>query len=133
VLEAVEHVKTILPIDDRRIVIRGFSMGGAGCWQLAVHHPGMWLAATPGAGFSETRDFLRFFQGEEFVPTAWQTALLNWYDCPGWANNFRTLPVIASSGELDKQKQAGPIEVRIDGTALTVPPTAPPPPGRPRS
>jgi hypothetical protein len=35
VLEAIEHVKTLFPIDDTRIVIRGFSMGGAGCWQFA--------------------------------------------------------------------------------------------------
>ncbi|MEX0670748.1 MAG: hypothetical protein WD060_09860 [Pirellulales bacterium] len=41
VLEAIAHVKTLFPIDEQRIVIRGLSMGGAGCWQFAVHDPGM--------------------------------------------------------------------------------------------
>ncbi len=46
VLEAIEHVKRTFVIDEDRISIRGFSMGGAGCWQMAVHYPGMWMAAT---------------------------------------------------------------------------------------
>jgi hypothetical protein len=111
VLEAIEHVKTLFPIDDTRIAIRGFSMGGAGCWQFAVHFPGMWLAATPGAGFAETREFLRTFQQQTFEPTAAQARLLHWYDCPDWANNLRHLPTIAYSGELDRQKQAADVMV----------------------
>jgi hypothetical protein len=111
VIEAIEHVKTLFPIDDTRIVIRGFSMGGAGCWQFAVHFPGRWLAATPGAGFAETREFLRTFQQQAFEPTAAQARLLYWYDCPDWANNLRHLPTIAYSGELDRQKQAADVMV----------------------
>ena len=111
VLEAIGHAKTLFSIDEDRIVIRGFSMGGAGCWQLAVHYPGTWLAATPGAGFAETREFLRTFQQQEFVPTAAQALLLHWYDCPDWANNLRHLPTSAYSGELDRQKQAADVMV----------------------
>ncbi len=48
--EALEHVKKHYPIDDNRISVRGFSMGGAACWQFAVHYPGLWAAAAPGAG-----------------------------------------------------------------------------------
>ncbi len=106
VLEAIEHVKQRFEIDDNRITIRGFSMGGAGCWQMAVHYPGKWMAATPGAGFCETIDFLKVFQQEAFVPTEYQRSLLHWYDCPDWVNNLRGLPTIAYSGEIDKQKQA---------------------------
>ena len=111
VLEAIDRVRTLLPIDDDRIVIRGFSMGGAGCWQFAVHYPGRWLAATPGAGFAETREFLRTFQQQVFEPTAAEAPLLHWYDCPDWANNLRHLPTIAYSGELDRQKQASDVMV----------------------
>lgn len=109
VLEAIDHVKRTYSIDEDRIVIRGFSMGGAGCWQMAVHYPGKWMAATPGAGFSETRQFLKIFQKEEFVPTAFQESLLHWYDCPDWSNNLRLLPTIAYSGEIDNQKQAADV------------------------
>ena len=62
--EALDHIKKHYPIDDDRLVMRGFSMGGAACWQFAVHYPGMWAAAAPGAGFSETPDFLKVFQNE---------------------------------------------------------------------
>lgn len=39
VLEALADAKRRLRIDDDRISVRGFSMGGAGCWQMAVHYP----------------------------------------------------------------------------------------------
>jgi hypothetical protein len=68
-LEALAHVRKHYPIDEDRIVMRGFSMGGAACWQFAVHHPGLWAAAAPGAGFSETADFLNIFQNEKVQPT----------------------------------------------------------------
>jgi pimeloyl-ACP methyl ester carboxylesterase len=109
VYEALQDVELSWPIDPQRIAIRGFSMGGAGCWQFAVHDPGRWFAANPGAGFCETRIFLRDFQKEAFRPTAEQEKMLRWYDCPPWVDNLRHLPTIAYSGELDKQKQAADI------------------------
>lgn len=109
VLEAISHVQKLMPIDDGRIVIRGFSMGGAGCWQLAVHYPNLWAAANPGAGFSETTEFLKVFQGEQIRPTDYQQRLLHWYDCPDWTNNLRQVPTIAYSGEKDRQKQAADV------------------------
>lgn len=109
VLEGIEFVKNLVPVDQNRISIRGFSMGGAGCWQMAVHYPGTWFAATPGAGFCETTEFLRIFQKEEFKPTTFQKPLLHWYDCPDWSSNLRYLPTIAYSGELDRQKQAADV------------------------
>jgi hypothetical protein len=109
VLEAIEHVKSRFSIDPNRINIRGFSMGGAGCWQMAVHYPGMWCTATPGAGFSETTQFLEIFQKEKFQPAWFQARLLHWYDCPDWSANLRHLPLVAYSGELDRQKQAADV------------------------
>jgi hypothetical protein len=72
VLEALEAVKQQYRIDDDRISVRGFSMGGAACWQFAVHYADRWFAANPGAGFSETARFLNVFQKEQLKPT--------WYD-----------------------------------------------------
>ncbi len=109
VLEAIENIKKLYPIDESRIVIRGFSMGGAGCWQMAVHYPQLWAAANPGAGFCETIEFLRVFQKEGFKPTDYQRKLLHWYDCPDWTNNLRSVPTVAYSGEIDNQKQAADV------------------------
>lgn len=108
-LEAMAQVEKHYPIDRNRVVVRGFSMGGAACWQLAVHYPGKWVAAAPGAGFSETTEFLRVFQNEPIQPGPWEKKLLHWYDCTDWAINLANFPVVAYSGEIDKQKQAADI------------------------
>ncbi len=105
-LEALEHVKKHYPIDDNRIAVRGFSMGGAACWQFATHHPGLWAAAAPGAGFSETADFLKVFQNEKLRPTWYEQKLWHLYDSTDYALNLFNCPTVAYSGEIDRQKQA---------------------------
>lgn len=107
--EAYDHLQSNYPIDPDRLVVRGFSMGGAACWQFAVHNPGFFCAAAPGAGFSETPEFLRVFQKEELHPPGWEQILWRWYDCPGVAINLANLPTVAYSGENDRQKQAADI------------------------
>jgi len=104
--EALNHARKYYRIDDDRILVRGFSMGGAACWQFAVHYADQWAAAQPGAGFSETPDFLRTFQNETLKPEPWEKTLWHWYDCTDWAINLSNCPTIAYSGEIDKQKQA---------------------------
>jgi hypothetical protein len=106
VLEALAHVRKHYRIDADRLVMRGFSMGGASCWHFAVHYPGIWAAAAPGAGFSETPDFLKNFQKENLRPTWYEKKLWHWYDCTDYAVNLFNCPVVAYSGELDIQKQA---------------------------
>lgn len=107
--EALEHAKKHYPIDEDRIAVRGFSMGGAACWQFAVHYPGLWAAAAPGAGFSETPDFLKVFQNEKLEPTWYEKKLWHMYDCTDYAINLFNLPTVAYSGEKDRQKQAADI------------------------
>jgi pimeloyl-ACP methyl ester carboxylesterase len=109
VFEALDHARRHYRIDDERTAIRGFSMGGAGCWHLAAHYADRWFAATPGAGFSETPEFLKTFQGETLHPPEWEETLWQWYDCPEWVVNLRHVPTIAYSGELDRQKQAADV------------------------
>lgn len=109
VLEALEDVKNRYRIDEDRVSVRGFSMGGAACWQFAVHFPGRWFAANPGAGFSETPQFLKTFQNEDLNPTSWERSLWNLYDCDKYALNLAQLPTIAYSGEIDRQKQAADV------------------------
>ncbi len=107
--EAIEHARKHYPIDVNRIAVRGYSMGGAACWGYAVHYPGLWAAAQPGAGFSETPEFLRVFQGETIKPNAWEKKLLHWYDCTDWAGNLYNVPTVAFSNEKEKQRQAADI------------------------
>lgn len=121
-LEALEHAKANYRIDEDRILVRGFSMGGAATWNLAVHYADRWAAANPGAGFSETPDFLRTFQGETLNPAWYERKLWHMHDCTDYAINLFNLPTVAYSGELDQQKQAADIMAKAmaeEGLSLT--------------
>jgi len=109
VFEALTEVQRRYTIDPDRISVRGFSMGGAGCWHLAVHHPDRFFAANPGAGFCETERFLTGFQSEKLNPTPAQKKLWSLYDCPPAVRNLTNLPTIAYSGGIDRQKEAADI------------------------
>ncbi|MFT5466760.1 MAG: hypothetical protein ACI8UO_001860 [Verrucomicrobiales bacterium] len=108
-LEALEHAQANYRIDENRILVRGFSMGGAATWNFAAHYADRWAAANPGAGYSETPDFLRTFQGETLNPAWYQRKLWHMHDCTDYAINFFNLPTVAYSGENDTQKQAADI------------------------
>ncbi len=105
VLEALAHAAAAYGADTNRLAIRGFSMGGAGTWHLAAHHPGLWRAAAPGAGFAETARYTRVLEKEP-RPPEWERRLWHWYDATDYAANLRQVPLIAYSGERDPQKQA---------------------------
>jgi predicted esterase len=103
VLEAIEHVAAQYKIDRRRIVLMGFSMGGAGCWHLGAHYADRWVAMSPGAGFAETARY----QSIDPKGVPWyERQLWGTYDVPAYVRNLFNLPVVAYSGEIDKQIQA---------------------------
>lgn len=104
--EALADVKKHYAIDEDRILMRGFSMGGAAAWHMGAHHAGLWAAAAPGAGFSDTVGFLRL-KPEEFPE--WEQKLWRLYDSTVVAQNFFNVPLVAYSGEIDGQKQAADV------------------------
>ena len=121
VFEAIEAVQRDYVVDTNRIVVRGFSMGGAGCWHLAAHHAGFWAGAAPGAGFAETAQYTGAFERFPW-PRGFEQILWHWYDATAYAGNLLQCPTIAYSGELDKQKQAADVmaeAMRAEGLELT--------------
>ncbi|HEX7861362.1 MAG TPA: hypothetical protein VF773_13600 [Verrucomicrobiae bacterium] len=118
VFEALQSVQEYFSIDASRIVLRGFSMGGAGVWHLATHHAYHWVCAAPGAGFAESAEYLRL-KPESRLP--FERVLWQWYDAPDYALNLYHCPTIAYSGELDKQRQAADVmerALRAEGLPL---------------
>jgi hypothetical protein len=110
--ECLEHAKKHYRIGQDRLVARGFSMGGAACWQFGVHYPTLWAACAPGAGFSETPEFLKVFQKEDVEPTWYEQKLWHLYNASDYAQNIFNLPTVAYSGEIDSQKQAADVMAR---------------------
>lgn len=104
-LEAIASVQKNYPIDPNRIVMAGFSMGGASAWSYIVHYADRWAAGAPGAGFTETEVFLRGALARQ-PQNDIQRTLWHMYDSTDYAINTFNVPVVAYSGEIDAQKQA---------------------------
>lgn len=103
--ESLAHVQQHYPIDDQRISVRGFSMGGAAAWHLSAHHAGRWAAANPGAGFTEVWVYQNI-AAKEPKPPWYEQKLWRLYDATDYAANFFNTTLVAYSGELDSQRQA---------------------------
>jgi predicted esterase len=101
VFEAIEAVKRNYSIDERRIVLRGFSMGGAGGWHLGLHHPSLWSSVEAGAGFAESKRYARLEELPEY-----QEKALHIYDAVDYAANAFNVPMAGYGGEEDPQRQA---------------------------
>src|SRR5688572_9869403 len=121
VFEAMESVRRDYTVDPARIIVRGFSMGGASTWHLAAHYPGIWAGAAPGAGFAETAPYNKALAPGKPERTWWEQKLWRWYDVTGYAANLAGVPTLAYSGEIDPQKQAADImekAMRAEGLEL---------------
>ncbi len=101
ITEVISAVKSRLRID--QIVLRGFSMGGAGTWHYGLHHLSDFSVIGPGAGFTTTRGYIKNLK--EPLPE-YIDKCLHIYDAVDYAENAFGVPVVAYSGEKDPQKAA---------------------------
>lgn len=108
VFEALAAVRQRFRIDEDRVVLHGFSMGGAGAWQLGLHHPHLWCSVGAGAGFV---DFYAYQKKNPESPTDRlpfaQHETLGIYDAVPWALNLANVPFVGYGGEKDPQLLAG--------------------------
>ena len=109
VFEAIADARKRVRLDDRRIVLWGFSMGGAGAWHLGMHHPDQWVAAGAGAGFV---DYYGYLNRSDKLP-AHQDKALSIYDSTNYALNAANLPFVTYGGDLDKQLLASTTMLKI--------------------
>ena len=103
VFEAIEAVRTQYKIDDDRVVLRGFSMGGAGAWHLGMHFSDLWCSVGPGAGFV---DFYKYQKQTSLRPPH-QHVTLGIYDAIDYSMNAFNVPTCTYGGENDPQLAAG--------------------------
>jgi pimeloyl-ACP methyl ester carboxylesterase len=106
--EAIAAVEKRYKIDDKRIVLRGFSQGGEGAWNLALRHPDAFVAAEIGAGTVSTT-------AETHKPPLqpFQLATLNiWENNADWALNIFNLPLAGHDGENDARQLESSLRAR---------------------
>ncbi len=110
VFEAIEAVMADYSIDPDRIILAGFSMGGAGAWHIGAHYRDRFCGVHAGAGFAETKEYNRLTPDK--YPAVHEQTLWKVYDVPEYAANFLNGPLLAYSGEKDKQKAAADLMAR---------------------
>ena len=97
VFEAIEATKQRFKIDNSRVLLRGFSMGGEGAWHIALHYPDRFAAAEIGAGTWSRRPLMPGLE-------RWQYPVLNiWENMEQWALNGFNLPIAGHDGDRDDQ------------------------------
>ncbi len=116
VFEALADVRRRFSIDERRITLWGFSMGGAGAWHLGLHHPSLWSSVGAGAGFV---DFYEYQNHPERLPE-YQHWTLHIYDAVDYAANLANVPFVTYGGEQDKQLAAS-LTVKLAALKQNVP------------
>lgn len=97
VFEGIAAVKKRFRIDDQRVMLRGFSMGGEGAWHIALHYPDRFAAAEIGAGTWSRRS-----QRAGLAPYQY-AALKIWENMEEWALNGFNLPLAGHDGDTDTQ------------------------------
>ncbi|MDE3196236.1 MAG: prolyl oligopeptidase family serine peptidase [Acidobacteriota bacterium] len=118
--EALDDVKKHYPVDENRILVRGFSMGGASAWHIGAHYGTDFAAVAPGAGFAETKDFYGYTRRGTKL-TWYEEKLLHLTNATDYAVNFFNVPVVAYNGDKDAQKQAADVmETSMKEEGLTL-------------
>lgn len=104
VFEAMAAVRQRFRIDEDRVVLHGFSMGGAGAWHLGLHHPHTWCSVGAGAGFVDYYNYQKKNPDSpaDRLPFA-QNQTLSIYDGVPWTLNLANVPFVTYGGEKDPQ------------------------------
>lgn len=107
-------------IDQNRVVLAGFSMGGAGAWHLGAHFADQWCCVHTGAGFVDVKRYQKLTP-EKFPPW-YEQKLWGVYDVPDYARNFLNVPLISYSGEIDAQRDSAEYMMEVLGKEGLHPP-----------
>ena len=103
VFEAIAAVKRRFKIDDKRVLLRGFSMGGEGGWHVALHYPDRFAAAEIGAG-----TWSRRIEANPDLTPYQLSGLTIWENMEQWALNAFNLPLAGHDGDTDTQTPSVP-------------------------
>ena len=99
IFEGIAAMQRRFKVDSERIILRGFSLGGAAGWHIALQYPDRWAAAEIGAGTYPGR---LAYAPTPFPP--YQDGPLHIYEnIIDWALNAFNLPLAGHDGDADDQ------------------------------
>jgi pimeloyl-ACP methyl ester carboxylesterase len=99
IFESISAMQRRFKVDPDRILLRGFSLGGAAGWHIALQYPDRWAAAEIGAGTYPGR---LVYAAAPFPP--YQNGPLHIYEnIIDWALNAFNLPLAGHDGDADDQ------------------------------
>jgi hypothetical protein len=104
VFESRDDAMARFNVDPNRVVLAGFSMGGAGAWHLGAHFADQWACVHTGAGFVDVKRYQKLTPDK--MPPSYEQTLWGVYDVPDYARNFFNVPLVSYSGEKDTQRDS---------------------------
>jgi len=104
VIECIDHVKALYNIDEKNIIIHGFSMGGYGAWRLALLHPDLFKAAVILSGAISPPPYLKGENIIDLLDSA-KGKKLNFFIVHGAKDN--AVPVEAAREVVQRLKELG--------------------------
>ena len=118
VLDSIRETCRFYSVDEDRVYLMGASMGGAGVWHLAVHHPHVFAAVCPVNGqidwFAFWRDLFRY-PSRTVLPRyqQWAIALNNPSDLVGSLRALPTFMQHATGDHINKVQYARQLYQRM--------------------
>ena len=98
VLKVVEEMKEHYPVDESRIYLYGYSMGGAGVWTITTHYPDIFAA---GCAIAGRTDYYLWFDLKPKDVLQWVRPLIEADNAVGLVSNIRGVPVLVYHGTAD--------------------------------
>jgi predicted esterase len=104
VIECINHVKSLYNIDEKNIIIHGFSMGGYGAWRLSLLYPGLFKAVVILSGAISPPLFLK---GENVIDLLDKAEGKKWNFFIVHGAKDNAVPVEAARKAVQKLKEIG--------------------------
>lgn len=107
ILDAIASVEHRYKIDPDRVVLMGFSMGGAGAWHVGAHYADHFVAVHAGAGFVDVAQYLHLKPRD--YPAWYEQKLWGVYDVPDYVRDLFNVTTVGYGGEVDPQRASSQI------------------------
>ncbi|MRG93217.1 alpha/beta hydrolase-fold protein [Polyangium spumosum] len=98
VLRVIAEVRAHFPIDERRISLTGYSLGGTVAFYLPLHYPDLFSASAPLCGYP---NLLGWESIRKAPHTPWEDVLLAKRYIVNWAENGQHVPLFIVHGGKD--------------------------------